>query len=117
MKVEKQDRRISQLEEQIEDQINRNTCSTLVIRGIKHKNTEKTWNDTENVLANTLCGYFGWNKDQFIHDTDRVHTGTYKNSNLSIYVKFIFLETWKSTEDMKIRLGFFAHALLHMNPI
>ena len=42
MKVEKQDRRISQLEEQIEDQINRNTCSTLVIRGIKHKNTEKT---------------------------------------------------------------------------
>ena len=102
MKVEKQGRRISQLEEQIEDQINRNTRSRLVIRGIKHKNTEKTWNDTENVLANTLCGYFGWNKDQFIYDTDRVHTGTYKNSNLSIYVKIYFFwrpgnqpKTWK----------------------
>ena len=88
-KVEEQDRRISQLEEQTEDQINRNTRSTLVIRGIKHKTIEKSWNDTENVLANTLCGYFGWNKDQFIHDTDRVHRGTYKNSNSPIYVKFI----------------------------
>ena len=53
-KVEEQDRRISQLEEQIEDQINRNTRNTLVFRGIKRKNSEKTWNDTENVLANTL---------------------------------------------------------------
>ena len=44
-KAEEQDRRISQLEVQIEDQINKNwrpdTRSTLVIRGIKHKNTEK----------------------------------------------------------------------------
>ena len=31
MKVEEQERRISQLEKQIEDQINSNTCSTLVI--------------------------------------------------------------------------------------
>ena len=96
-KVEGQDRRISQLEEQIEDQINRNTRSTLVIRGIKHKNTEKTWNDTENVLANTLCSYFGWNKDQLIHDTDRGHRGTYKNSNSPIYVKFM---SWKVTQSV-----------------
>ena len=40
-KVEEQDRRIWQLEEKIEGQINRNTRSTLVIRGIKHKNIEK----------------------------------------------------------------------------
>ena len=96
-KVEGQDRRISQLEEQIEDQINRNTRSTLVIRGIKHKNTEKTWNDTEDVLASTLCGYFGWNKDQFIHDTNTDHRGTYKNSNSPIYVKFI---SWKVAQSV-----------------
>ena len=54
-KVKEQDRRISGLEEQIEDQITRNTRSTL----IKNKNSEKTWNDTENVLPNTLCGYLG----------------------------------------------------------
>ena len=88
-KVEEQDRRISQREEKTEDQINKNTRSTLVIRGIKHKNTENIWNDTENVLANTLCGYFHWNKDQFIRDTDTVHRGTYKNSNSPIYVKFM----------------------------
>ena len=36
-----QDRTISKLEEQIKHQINKNTRSTLVIRGIKQKNTEK----------------------------------------------------------------------------
>ena len=86
-KVEEQN--ISQLVEQVEDQINKNTCTTLVIRGIKHMNTEKTWNDTENVLANILCGYFGWNKDQFVHDTNRVHRGTYKDPNSPIYVTFM----------------------------
>ena len=96
-KVEEQDRRIWQLEEKIEGQINRNTRSTLVIRGIKHKNIEKIWNDTEDVLASTLCGYFGWNKDQFIHDTNRDHRGTYKNSNSPIYVKFI---SWKVAQSV-----------------
>ena len=36
-----QGRTISKLEEQIKHQINKNTRSTLVIRGIKQKNTEK----------------------------------------------------------------------------
>ena len=71
-KVKEQDRRISGLEEQIEDQITRNTRSTLV----KNKNSEKTWNDTENVLSNTICGYLGWNKEQFIHESNRVYRGT-----------------------------------------
>ena len=64
-KVEEQGRRIVQLAEHIEDQISKNI--TLVIREIKHKNAEKSWNDTD-VLANTLCGYFSWNNDSFIHD-------------------------------------------------
>ena len=55
-KVEKQDIRISQLEEQIEDQINRNTRSTLVVRGIKHKNTEKKERHRE---CSSFCGSFG----------------------------------------------------------
>ena len=62
-KIEEQDRRLVQAEEHIEDQINRNTHTALVIRRIKQKNTGKTWNHTENLLANILCGYFGWIKD------------------------------------------------------
>ena len=69
-KVEEQDRIVSQLEEQIEDQINRNIRSTLVIRVIKHKNTEKR-NDTENVLASVVP--LAKRKDQFINVTDRLH--------------------------------------------
>ena len=55
---------MSQLVEQIEDLINRNTIP-VVIRGIKHR-TQKKY-DIENVLANTVCCYFGWNKNQFIY--------------------------------------------------
>ena len=39
--VEKQDRRISQLEVQIEDEINMNTPEYSSFRGIKHKNTKE----------------------------------------------------------------------------
>ena len=55
-KVEEQDRIIWQLEEQIEDQMNRNIRSTLVIRVIKHKNTEKKERHRE---CSSFCGSFG----------------------------------------------------------
>ena len=41
-KIEEQDRRLVQAEEHIEDQINRNTHTALVIRRIKQENTGKT---------------------------------------------------------------------------
>ena len=40
-KLEKQDRRISQLEVQIEDEINRNAPEYPSFRGIKHTNTKE----------------------------------------------------------------------------
>ena len=43
-----------QLEELVDDQINQNACSTLIICGVKFNLcNEKSWNDTENVLATT----------------------------------------------------------------
>ena len=74
------------LEEQIGDQINKNTSSTLVIRGINHKNSQKT-------LSSTLCGYSGWNKDQFTYDTNRVCRGTYKNPKLTNICQFYVMES------------------------
>ena len=41
-KTEEQDRRLVKVEEHIEDQINRNTHTALVIRRIKQENTGKT---------------------------------------------------------------------------
>ena len=95
-KTEEQDRRLVKVEEHIEDQINRNTHTALVIRRIKQENTGKTWNHTENLLANILCGYFGWIKDYFIPDTDRAHRGKFKNPNSQIYVPFM---SWKFAQN------------------
>ena len=56
LRLEEYSRKIEQLEELVDDQINRNARSTLIIRGVKFNlRNEKSWNDTESVLATTLC--------------------------------------------------------------
>lgn len=74
-KVGEQDRRVEGLKEQVEDQINKNTRSVLVLRGRKHKILKKS-GATQRVLAKALNNYFDWNKNNFIHDTDRARKGT-----------------------------------------
>ena len=56
LRLEEYSRKIEQLEELVDDQVNRNSRSTLIIRGVKFNlRNEKSWNDTESVLATTLC--------------------------------------------------------------
>ena len=98
LRLEEYSRKIEQLEELVDDQINRNARSTLIIRGVKFNlHNEKSWNDIENVLATTLCTQFGWNKDQFAHDIERAHRGNCKNPNSPIYAKFL---SWKVAQDV-----------------
>ena len=94
-KIAEQAKKIHELEVNIEDQINRNFRDTLVIRGIKKENQEKTWNNTSHVLFSSLCGLFGWNVNQFLSDIERAHRGDYKNPISPIYVKFI---SWKFSQ-------------------
>ena len=98
LRLEGYSRKTDQLEELVGDQINRNARSTLIIRGVKFNlHNEKSWNDTENALATTLCTQFGWNKDQFVHDIERAHRGNYKNPNSPIYTKFL---SWKVAQGV-----------------
>ena len=70
----------------------------MIIRGVKFNlHNEKSWNDTENILATTLCIQFGWNKNQFAHDIERAHRGNYKNPNSPIYAKFL---SWKVAQGV-----------------
>ena len=79
----------------IEDQVNRNSRDTLVIRDINKDNQEKTWNNTSHVFSSSFCGLFGWNLNQFLSDIEIAHRGDYKNPNLPIYVKLI---SWKVSQ-------------------
>ena len=96
-------KKICELEENIEDQVNRNSRDTLVIRGIKKENQEKTWNNTSHVLSSSLCGLFGWNPNQFLSDIERAHRGDYKNPNSPIYMKFISWKVSQAVLDSIIR--------------
>ena len=58
-KIAEQAKKIHELEENTEDQVNRNSGDTLVITGIKKENQEKTWNNTLHVLSSSFCGLFG----------------------------------------------------------
>ena len=74
-KLAEQAKKIHELQENSEDQVNRNSRDTLVIRGIKKANQEKTWNNTSHVLSSSLCGLFGWNPNQLLGDTEGAHRG------------------------------------------
>ena len=98
LRLEEYSRKTEQLEELVDDQINQNARSIVIIRGVKFNlRNEKSWNDTENVLATTLCTQFGWNKNQFPHDIERAHRGNYKNPNSPIYAKFL---SWKVAQGI-----------------
>ena len=89
LRLEEYSRKIEQLEELVDDQINQNARSIVIIRGVKFNlRNEKSWNDTENVLATTLCTQFGWNKDQFAHDIERAHQAIkFDKCNLWVHIK------------------------------
>ena len=58
-KSAEQEKKIHELEGNIKDQVNRNSRDTLIKRGIKKENQEKTWNNTSHVFSSSLCGLLG----------------------------------------------------------
>ena len=58
-KLAEQEKKIHELEGNIKDQVNRNSRDTLIKRGIKKENQEKTWNNTSHVFSSSLCGLLG----------------------------------------------------------
>lgn len=72
-------------QKQIEDQINRKTHSTLIIREIKQESLRKPGQTTQEVshqilfvVSLTEISFF------FIHGNNIIHRGTYNNPNLAI---------------------------------
>ena len=97
-KLEEYSRKIEQLEEFVDDQINWNARSTLISCGSKFNlRNEKSWNDTKKFLATTVSTQFGWNKDQLAHDIEWAYRWNYKNPNYPIYVKFL---SWKVAQGI-----------------
>ena len=88
-KLAEQVKKIHELEENIKDQVNRNSRDTLVIRDINKHNQEKTWNNTSHVHC--LCFVDCLDGIQISSlVTLKEHTEVItKNLNAPICVKFI----------------------------
>ena len=69
-KIVEQANKICELQENIEDQVKRNSRDMLVIRDIKKENQEKIWNNTSHMLSSSLCGLFGWNPNHFLSNIE-----------------------------------------------
>ena len=68
-------KKIHELEENIEDQVNRKFRHTLITRGVKKENQEKTWNNTSHMRSPVLfvdC-MLGWNLNQFPSGIEKPH--------------------------------------------
>ena len=77
-------------QKQIEDQINRKTHSTLIIREIKQESLRKPGQTTQEVSQQILSVVTLTEiRILFIHGANIVHRGTYNNPNLAIYIKFM----------------------------
>ena len=95
-KLVEQAKKIRELEESIEDQVNRKFRDTPAIRSIKRKIKRKQRITLHaHVLSSSLCGFLRWNPNQFLSDIKRAHRGDNKNLNSPIYVKFI---SWKASQ-------------------
>ena len=95
-KLVEQAKKIRELEEDIEDQVNRKFRDTPAIRSIKRKIKRKQRITLHaHVLSSSLCGFLRWNPNQFLSDIKRANRGDNKNLNSPIYVKFI---SWKASQ-------------------
>ena len=63
-KLEEKNKKIEDLDNLLDDQVNRGCKKTLIIRGLEMKEEERTWSDTFTVLANELENTLGWNKEK-----------------------------------------------------
>ena len=85
----------------MEDQINRGLRTSLVFRDIPKTNTENTWDDTANVLAESInrhCKVLS--KKDIISKIERVHRGKANNYNKPPIIIAKFL-SWKDSELIK----------------
>ena len=55
------------------------------------------------MLSSCLCGFFEWNPNQFLSDTERAHRGDSENPNSLIHVKFISWKISQAVLDSTIR--------------
>ena len=76
-KLAEQAKKIHELEENIEDQVNRKYRDTLITGGVKKENQEKTQNNTSHMPSPVLfvdC-MLRWNLNQFLSDIEKPHSG------------------------------------------
>lgn len=97
------DARLDAIEERIEERTNRQMRKTLVFRGIKESAQEKTWEQTDKLLASTIGKALDVNDDDAAAMIDRCHRG----GNKTFYQRegrtrpvYAAMMCWKDCEEI-----------------
>ena len=92
----KYEKRMSELEETIDDQINRNMRNNLVIKGIVEENNE-SWSSTKSLVCDVLSRHLQMDNTLTSNTIERAHRGGKKHPKK---IRHIYMKLF-STEDVK----------------
>ena len=94
-----QAKQFSDISELLEDRTNRQLRSTLVFKGVPKHHSEKTWDDTRDVLASTVNSLLDISKEEASSLFERVHRGRdHEHGPGHIYCKVF---NWNHSEKLK----------------
>ena len=93
---------IKTLQNDLNDQIDSNMQSTILVRGLPQKQNGKSWNDTALAFANHLTEKLQWDensRNMVLNDIERVHRGKKKEDDdvPLVYIKF---HLWKTAQSI-----------------
>ena len=96
-------KRVEMLEERLEERTNRQLRKTLVIRDLQQHEHERTWQDTEKVLAKEIASILSVEQGVAVGMIDRCHRGGnpeyYRKSN-KVRPIFAAMHDWKTCEEI-----------------
>ena len=94
---------IKTLQNDLNDQIDRNMRSTILVRGLLQKQNEKSWNDTALAFANHLAEKLQWDensRNMLLNDIERIHRGKKKEDNDDVPLVYIKFHSWKTAQSI-----------------
>jgi hypothetical protein len=94
---------LTRIDQNLNEQVDRSLRNHLTFSGIVRKEDEKTWSDTEDILAKWLAAHTSLSKDDYVRDIVRCHRGPVSASNSPPLIHCQF--TWNTADGLFKELG------------
>ena len=96
-------KQVKELEKKVEDRTNRQLRKTLVFRQVPELDSEKTWSDTTEIVANKISELLDMNIDDARYEIDRCHRGgnaKWYKANKKVRPIYVAMLRWPTCEEL-----------------